>query len=252
MTRICTGLLIFCSFAAYLPAQQPESTPSQPSPAAQVQPAATPAPEAKPAGTVVLNPEPPKELADAKRAFESGVKLKKSGELQQAYDKFEEAAKLDPHSVDYVTAREITREDLAMDAINRGNKALSEQKEVVAMAEFRRALEFDPQNEFAKQRLQDSVWRSKPSSAALRLTDSSDEILLQPNPSHHDFRFRGDAHSLMTEVGKAYGISVEFDDSVKTTRTRFDIDDVNFATAMEAATSVTKTFWVALGRGKFW
>lgn len=246
MTRICTGLLIFCSFAAYLPAQQPESTPSQPSPAAQVQPAATPAPEAKAAGTVVLNPESPKELADAKRAFESGVKLKKSGELQQAYDKFEEAAKLDPHSVDYVTAREITREDLAMDAINRGNKALSEQKEVVAMAEFRRALEFDPQNEFAKQRLQDSVWRSKPSSAALRLTDSSDEILLQPNPSHHDFRFRGDAHSLMTEVGKAYGISVEFDDSVKTTRTRFDIDDVNFATAMEAATRVTKTFWVAL------
>lgn len=244
--RFISGLLIFCFFAASLPAQQPESASSQAPPAAQVQPAVTQASEAKPLGTVILNPESPKELGDAKHAFESGVKLKKSGELEQAYDKFEEAAKLNPHSVDYVTAREITREELAMDAINRGNKALNEQKEVVAMAEFRRALQFDPENQFASQRLQESVWRNKPNSASLRMVDSSDEILLQPNPSHHDFRFRGDARSLMTEVGKAYGITVEFDDSVKTTRTRFDIDDVNFATAMEAATSVTKTFWVAL------
>ncbi len=244
--RFISGLLIFCFFAASLPAQQPDGTPSQVPAAVQAQPAASPAPEAQPTGTLILNPESPKEYADAKRAFDSGVKLKKSGELEQAYDKFEEAAKLNPHSVDYVTAREITREELAMDAINRGNKALREQKEIVAMAEFRRALQFDPENQFASQRLQESVWRNKPGSASLRMVDSSDEILLQPNPSHHDFRFRGDARSLFTELGKAYGITVDFDDSVKTTRTRFDIDDVNFATAMEAATSVTRTFWVTL------
>src|SRR5581483_6015497 len=113
-------------------------------------------------------PESPKDLADAKRAFDSGVKLKNSGKLEEAYDKFEEAAKLNPRNVDYVTAREITREELAMDAINRGNKALSEQKEVVAMAEFRRALQFDPENQFATQRLQESVWRNSPSTASLR------------------------------------------------------------------------------------
>ncbi len=245
--RFISGLLIFCFFAASLPAQQPEST-SSPVPAAtQIQPTPAQVSETKPLGTVILNTESPKDLADAKRAFDSGVKLKNSGKLEEAYDKFEEAAKLNPHSVDYVTAREITREELAMDAINRGNKALNEQKEIVAMAEFRRALQFDPENQFASQRLQESVWRNNPNSASLRMVDSSDEILLQPNPAHHDFRFRGDERSLMTEVGKAYGISVEFDDSVKTTHARFDIDDVNFATAMEAATSVTKTFWVALG-----
>ena len=244
--RFISGLLIFCFFAASVPAQQPENTPSQAPPRPKLRPPPVQAPEAQPTGTLILNPESPKDFAEAKRAFDSGVKLKKSGELEQAYDKFEEAAKLNPHSVDYVTAREITRQELAMDAINRGNKALSEQKEIVAMAEFRRALQFDPENQFASQRLQESVWRNNPGSAALRMVDSSDEILLQPNPSHHDFRFRGDARSLLTEVGKAYGIIVDFDDSVKTTRTRFDIDDVNFATAMEAATSVTKTFWVAL------
>ncbi len=245
--RLISGLLIFCLFAATLPAQQPESTPAQAAPpAVEAQPAATQPFEAKPAGTVILNPESPKELSDAKHAFESGVKLKKSGQLEEAYDKFEEAAKLNPHSVDYVTAREITREELAMNAINRGNKALEEQKEVVAMAEFRRALQFDPQNEFATQRLHESVWRNNPGSTALRIVDNSNEIQLDPSPAHHDFHFRGDERSLLTEVGKAYGITVVFDESVKTTRTRFDIEDVNFATAMEAATSVTRTFWIAL------
>jgi tetratricopeptide (TPR) repeat protein len=248
--RWISGLLIFCFFAAYMPAQQSEATSSPvPSSSQQAQgtgpQAASQAPETKPAGTLIVNPESPKELSEAKHDFEAGVKLKKSGNLEQAFGKFQEAAELNPHSVDYVTAREVTRQELAMDAINRGNKALREQKEIVAMAEFRRALQFDPQNEFAIQRLKESVWRNNPGSDKMRVA-SSDEILLQPNPSHHDFHFRGDARSLLTEVGKAYGINVEFEDSVKATRTRFDIEDVNFATAMEAASSVTKTFWIAL------
>ena len=240
------GLVISCTFAAALLAQQPENTPSQTAPSAQTQSTDAQVSAARPAGTVVLNPESPKEIADAKRAFDSGVKLKNSGKLEEAFDRFEKAAQLNPHSVDYVTAREITRQELAMDAINRGNKALRDKQEIVAMAEFRRALQFDPENEFASQRLRESVWRSNPGSATLRMADSSDEILLQPSPSRHDFRFRGDAKSLLTEIGKAYGISVVFDDSVKPTRSRFEIDDVNFATAMEAATRVTKTFWVTL------
>ena len=174
------------------------------------------------------------------------MKLKKSGKLDDAFDKFERAAQLNPRSVDYVTAREVTRAQLAMEAINRGNQALEENKEVVAMAEFRTALKFDPQNEFASERLRESVWRSAPESNNLRIVDSSAPVVLQPSPSHHDFHFRGDAQSLLTEVGKAYGIAVVFEDSVKHTQTRFDIEDVNFATAMGAATSVTKTFWVAL------
>ncbi len=243
--RVISGLLIFFLLAASVLAQQPTSSPSRP-PSSESQPVAAQIPDAKPAGTLILTPESPGDLAEAKRAFDSGVKLKNSGKLEEAFDKFEQAAQLNPRSVDYVTAREITREELAMDAINRGNKALSEKKEIVAMAEFRRALQFDPQNQFATQRLKESVWRNYPETENLRIADSSDEVLLQPSPAHHDFHFRGDARSLLTEVGKAYGITVEFDDSVKSIHTRFDIEDVNFATAMEAATSVSKTFWVAL------
>ena len=246
--RVVSGLLIFSLLGASMLAQQPVSTPAQSSPPSspEAQAVANQPSDAKPAETVILTPESPNDVADAKHAFEAGVKLKNSGKLEDAFDKFEEAAQLNPRDVDYVTAREITREELAMDAIRRGNQALSEHKEIVAMAEFRRALQFDPQNQFAVQRLRESVWRNPSQDDKLRIADSSDEILLQPSASHHDFHFRGDARSLMTAIGKAYGITVEFDDSVKSIHTRFDIEDVNFATAMEAATSVSKTFWVAL------
>jgi general secretion pathway protein D len=244
--RVVSGLLMFLLLAAPLVAQQPASTPAPSSPTSpELQPPAAQASDSQPVKAVIITPETPQDLAEAKSAFESGVKLKNSGKLEEAFDKFKQAAQLNPHSVDYVTAREITREELAMDAIERGNKALSEQKQIVAMAEFRRALQFDPNNQFAVQRLKESVWRNPPDSKLL-IADSSDEILLQPSAAHHDFHFRGDARSLMTAIGKAYGITVEFDDSVKSIHTRFDIEDVNFATAMEAATAVSKTFWVSL------
>jgi hypothetical protein len=255
--RIANGILCFLALTACVVAQQPVAATPPASAAPATSPSAAPgAPAPNPTlsssaapsanfGTAIIAPESPRDLAEARHDFDTGLKLKNSGKLEPAFDKFEHAAALNPHSVDYVTAREITRQELVMDAITRGNKALQQHQEVVAMAEFRRALEFDPQNEFAKQRLSESVWRVK-GDGKMRTADSSDEVFLQPNDSHHDFHFRGDARSLFTELGKAYGVAMGFDDSVKTTRTRFEIEDVNFATAMEAATRVTKTFWIAL------
>ena len=71
-------------------------------------------------------------------------------------------------------------------------------------------------------------------------------IELQPTAKHQDFHFSGDSRALLTEVARAYGISAQFDDSVKQQHVHFNIQDVNFATAMRAANDVTKTFWVPL------
>ena len=198
-------------------------------------------------GTSVVATETPKELAQAKRDFQKGVKLKAAGKLDQAYDKFDKAAELSPHNLDYITAREFTRQQLVMQALERGNKAMLENKEVVAMAEFRRATEYDPTNDFAIQRLRDSLpAEMEPARQSMRVVEQSTPIQLQPSEAHHDFHYRGDARGLLTQVAQAYGVIAEFDDSVKQSRVRFDIQDVNFATAMDAAMHVTKTFWVPL------
>src|SRR5271165_2494879 len=225
------------------PAAQSSGQPAPQQPSAQ----AGQVPSTMPPGTSMVPTETPQERAEAKRDFKEGMKLKSSGKLDQAFRKFEQAAELDPHNLDYITAREFTRQQLVMEALQRGNKAMLNHNEIVGMAEFRRAAEYDPTNDFALQRLRDSMPEElEPAPQKMRVVEQSTPIELQPSGAHHDFHFRGDAKALLTQVTQAYGVVAEFDDSVQQRRVRFDIEDVNLATAMQAATQVTKTFWVPL------
>ncbi len=198
-------------------------------------------------GTIIPPPPSPKDISEAKKDFKAGVKLKSSGETEAAFEKFEQASRLDPRNVEYLTAREFARQQLVMQALDRGNKAMQAKNDLAATAEFRQALAYDSSNEFARQRLNDSVWESgPPPSRALQVVEKSIEVSVSPSPEQKDFQFRGDSRTLLTQVAKAYGITATIDDSVKTRRIHFEIDKVNFATAMESATRVTKTFWIAL------
>lgn len=194
-------------------------------------------------------PAPPtrSDVVEAKRKFAAGLKLKASGDLEAALEKFQRASQLDPRSVDYATAREFTRQQLVLQALERGNKAMMAKNEIAAAAEFRRALEIDPTNEFARQRLKDSIWEANPApSRTMQMVQKSVEVSLSPSSDRKDFHYRGDSRNLLTQVARAYGITATIDDSVQTRQLHFNIDHVTFAAAMEAATQVTKTFWVPL------
>ena len=198
-------------------------------------------------GTPIALPTPdPKAMAQAKRDFDSGLKLKSSGKLDAAFEKFESASQLAPRDVDFLTAREFTRQELVMHAIQRGNQAMLDKQDVVAMAAFREALEYDPTNEFAQQRLRDSISSDRAPKRKLQRVEDSTVVQVQPNDSRHDFHYRGDGRTMLTQVAQAYGVTALFDDSVQQRRVYFDVDDVTFSDAMELATRVTKTFWVPL------
>jgi tetratricopeptide (TPR) repeat protein len=219
-------------------------TPSA-SPKAEAEAAATPQPQKSEA--IIAPPPTPKDVAEAKRLFSSGNKLKASGNLEAALEKFQLATQLDPRSVEYLTAREITRQQMVMQALERGNKAMQSNNEVAATAEFRKALQIDPANEFAHQRLSDSIWESnKVASRTLEVTQKSVDVRLSPSSDHKDFHYKGDSRTLLTQVARAYGITPTIDDSVQTRQVHFNIDNVTFAEAMEAATRVSKTFWIPL------
>ncbi len=222
--------------------QQPSSTQASP----QQPPELGGAPPPAPIGTPLLPTVSKKEAEEAKRQFQAGVKLKEKGDVEAAYTKFSSAAQLDPMKLDYITAREFTRQLLAYQAIQRGNTAMLENNEIVAMAEFRRALEYDATNSFALQRLRDAMPAEQVTDKPVRVVEQSVPIQLRPKPEPHDFKFRGDMRSLLSQVASAYGIKAGFDDSVQSKRVFFNIDNVNFATALKAACSVTKTFWVPL------
>jgi len=190
---------------------------------------------------------PAKDLKAARQAFARALKLEKSHNLDQAFYEFEEAARLVPQNVEYLTAREITRQHLAGLHLERGNSDLLDGRQVEALAEFRTALNLDPQNEFAEQRITDALGPVPVLSAAPpQVVASADALTPKPIDGHHDIHYRGDSRGLLTAVAASFGLTVLFDDTFPSRHVRFDIENADFATAMRAASAATKSFSVAL------
>jgi len=214
--------------------------------AADTPPAAAPSLCSNSAGAPACH-GPVKELKAARQAFARGLKLEKSQNLDEAFYEFEEAARLVPQNLEYLTAREMTRQHLAGLHLERGNSDLLNGRQVEALAEFRTALNLDPQNEFAQQRILDALGpvpvhtESPP-----QLVASADALAAKPLEGRHTIHYRGDSRGLLTAVAASYGLKLVFDDNFPSRRVRFDIEDADFATAMRTASAVTKSFSVAL------
>jgi general secretion pathway protein D len=187
------------------------------------------------------------DLKKSKAAFSKALKLQKAERFDEAFEQFDTAARLVPKNLDYVTALALVRQQLVFNHLQQGNDDLTKGKLVEAQAEFRSASNLDPQNEFAQQRLRDSLaeWASK-TTGPPRVVAESEELRVVPNPVSHEFHFRGDTHALLTQVAGAFGVSVEFDESVPSRRVHFDIESVDFYTAIRAACDVTGAFWAPL------
>src|SRR5437667_2165846 len=124
---------------------------------------------------------PAEDMKQARDLFQHGVRLKTSGRDAEALDRFERASHLVPRNIEFATAREITRQAMVLNHLQRGNQLLASDKKVEAMAEFSAALELDPRNEFAMQRLRDSMGADGAAlSPALRRVAESTEIVLAP------------------------------------------------------------------------
>jgi len=188
-----------------------------------------------------------RELKKAKDAFSKGLKLQHENRMDEAFTQFEEAAQLVPKGVDYLTAREMARQQLVYERLQRGNAHLAQGKQVEALADFRSALQLDPQNEFAQLRLRDAAgeWARKTTSPP-QVMASRGEVQVTPEPVLADFHYHGDGRALLSQVAAAYGVTATIDDSVVSRQVRFDIQQVDFYTAMRAACSVTRSFWTAL------
>ena len=190
---------------------------------------------------------PAKDLKAARQAFARGLKLERSKNLDEAFGQFEEAARLVPQDVDYITARELVRQRLAAKHLERGNDDLLSGRQVEALAEFRMAQMLDPQNEFAQQRLRDALGPLPVRTIGPpQMVASEDAIAAKPLDGHRDFHYRGDSRGLITTVVSSYGLTAVLDDNFPSRRVQFDLQDADFATALQVASQVTKSFSVAL------
>ena len=210
---------------------------------AQQAPSLLPCPPA--ASETLCNPSK-KEMREAREAFSRGLKLRKPYP-DQAYEQFQHANDLVPRNVEYMTAREVARQQLVYTHIERGNSELQSGKQIEALADFRSAVNLDPSNQFAQERMRDAVSDAAPTAAgAPVVVEQSQEIQLTPGHNLASFHFRGDSKELISTIARSYGLSVQIEDSVPSRRVSFDIDNVDFFKAMEVIGAVTKTFWSPL------
>ncbi len=217
------------------PASPPGGTPASALPCAQ-------------GNTVGLGCAPTrKEVRKAKSSFATGLKLQHTQRMQEAYQAFDRATHLVPQNAEYLRARELVRQQLVFDDLHRGNAALSQGNQIEAMADFQNALLLDPQNDFAQQRVRDvTAPPAMPAPASAIRVQYAGVPTVEPNKLRASFHFRGNGKDLLTQIGRAFGIAVAFDESVVSRPVQFDVDDADFYGVMLAASEVTHTFWTAL------
>ena len=188
------------------------------------------------------------DLKSSREAFERGLKLHKRERMEEAFEQFDEAARLNPQNIDYLRAREGLRAKLVFDHIQRGNVLMLQDARLRAAAEFRAAIDLDGNNQFAQERLEEATRVSNPvlNKMVPAPLPESTEIHLDPVESRATFHFTGDSRSLFTQLASAYSVKVQFDDTVQPRQVAFNVDDVDFFTALNLACKVSKMMWAAL------
>src|SRR5258707_9737721 len=180
----------------------------------------------------------------AEKEFKRALVLQKSGQVDEALLAVSHAAQLFPGNIEYLSAQETLRQQIVGGHLERGNH-LAEAGDIAgAAATFREALSIDPPNSYLQQRLRDvSPLNDAERPHPLELLASVDQINLAPTPGKNNIHLRGDTRSLYTQIGKTFGIFMQFDQGMNSRSLRFDLDDVDFYMAMELAGKMTKTFW---------
>ena len=193
-----------------------------------------------------------KDEKEARGAYSLGLKLEKQQHFNEAFEQFDRAVRLDPRNAKFFETRELAKAGLVYEHVERGNSLLYGDQRARAAEEFQAALDLDPGDQFARQRLEDSAHapRQELLRAAATVGDS-EEIHLQPTKDRASFQFRGDVRAMFTQLASSYGMTVEFDDSVTSQQVRFYVDDVDFETALKLACGVSKTMWTPLASRQF-
>ncbi|HWY22402.1 MAG TPA: hypothetical protein VNX26_14340 [Candidatus Acidoferrum sp.] len=189
-----------------------------------------------------------KDHKEALNAYNRGLKLNGLDRLEEAFAQFDQASRLVPQDAKFLSAREMMKAQLVFQHTERGDAFLADAQREQAAAEYRAALNLDPDNAYTQERLAEAVRDpSRPalSGMAAMVADSS-EIHLQPKEARATFHYRGDVRGMFAELASAYGVNPEFDDSVQTKTVRFYVDDVDFFTALSLACRVSKTMWTTL------
>ncbi|HWZ43581.1 MAG TPA: hypothetical protein VNW97_08880 [Candidatus Saccharimonadales bacterium] len=187
------------------------------------------------------------DLKLAQKEYQHALDLQKDGRTEEAFQEAERAAALAPNDPQFLTARELLRGQLAGNYIQRGNLLAEIGDRPGAAVQYQTALNIDPQNGYAQERLQSIAPPSDPErERVLQLLASVDQIEVVPKPGNRSFHVRGETRDIYQAIAKAFEVTILFDEPLNSQRVRFDVDEIDFSAAMRLAGRMTKTFWAPI------
>jgi len=190
-----------------------------------------------------------KERKAAENEFKQALDYEKTGDIQDALMAASQAALLDPINPEYAMKRELLKQQIVRRHVDAGNQFAEAGNNEAAAAEFGEALAIDPQNSFVQQRLRDVGPPENPHKQhVLELLASVDQINVHPSPGKKSFHFMGDARAAYQQIGQAFGVTMQFDQTLSSRAARFDLENVDFYTATDVAAKIFKTFWAPLAK----
>jgi len=193
-----------------------------------------------------------KDRQAAEKEFRRATQLQHDGQAEAALEAVNHAILLDPGNFEYETAREMLRQEIVSRLMTQGNLLADKGDQTGAQAQFRAALDLDPVNTYASQRLRDVSPADDPEHRhMMELLASVDPIEVEPAPGKKSFHLRStDTRSLFTQIGSVFNVTVRFDQAVQSKPLRFDVDDVDFYQAMAIAQKMTHTFWSPISKNE--
>jgi hypothetical protein len=201
-------------------------------------------------------------LRDERKAakfYLEGVRLIQKARPEAAWHLLTQAAKLEPENTTYAHAAEVARQSAVSQLVHQSSQEAVKGATTSATSLLQHALEIDPQNPTALNRLHGLA--DEAASAPIGTTAStaagadnetaptsieSAAIELKPNAEKHSFHLHADAQQMVQQVFRAYGIDASIHESVQRKQVRLDVDDLTFAQATRVLAMVTKTFYEPL------
>lgn len=178
--------------------------------------------------------------------FLQGEKLARKKQFDLALEKLKAARAISPRERVYATAQKAIEERLASEELRKGNQAMLTGDVNAALAAFRRALEIDPTNEYAQQRLHDALPVREESGMA-QFRARLGETRLEPAAEVHSFEFKGDSPQALEQFAKLFGVTTVSDQGLTPRNVRIKLDNVSWETGSQILQRVCKVLIIPLG-----
>jgi hypothetical protein len=180
-----------------------------------------------------------------KKALLAGRIAEQAGNWDAAFNAYSLAVAYAPNDATAQFLVEFARYHIAQSHMDAAERDALAGKLDLAEAEALLAVGLDPNYTIARERL----WQLQALNASgnqTRKAPLAGPVTLKPNGGTHTFDVRGDSRTAYLEVGKQFGLSVNFDPDLPNRPIRFRAPNADFDTAMQILTEESRTFWTPI------